>query len=241
MRDKRGMVILGTLFLAFVLLVLGAAQYRHVGAILLTVTVVIYLCVRRLGNEEAKRLSTRTTVRWRERIMIYLGRRTSVTEEVPVLIYGAGRRGKSILQELRENRALGLRSIGFVDDDPSLIGFTIKRVRVLGSSRDLAVILNSQKVSALIISSYKITGERLLPVMTICSTKRIPVLRGEFQLDRVSGVGLCGTRDTSDSREQSATGPEKINAPEPVPTVKETHGVGERLNHPVSSVQGVTR
>ena len=230
MRDKRGMVLLGTLFLAFVLFVLGVAQYRHVGAILMTVIVIIYLCVRRLSNEEAARLSTRTTVRWRERIMIYLGRRNSVTEEVPVLIYGAGRRGKSILQELRENRALGLRPIGFIDDDPSRIGFTIKRVRVLGSGRDLAVILNSQKVSALIISSYKITGERLLPVMTLCSQKRIPVLRGEFQLDRVSGVGIYSASDTSDSRDQSATVSEKINVPEPVPTVKET-----------SRLQGVTR
>ena len=241
MNDKRSMVILGTLFLAFVLFVLGVAQYRHVGAILLTVIVVMYLCVRRLGNEEAARLKTRTTLRWRERIMVYLGRRNSVTEEVPVLIYGAGRRGKSILQELRENRALGLRPIGFVDDDPSLIGFTIKRVRVLGSSRDLAVILNSQKVSALIISSYKITSERLLPVMTLCSKKRIPVLRGEFQLDRVSGVGLSGNRDTSDSRDQSATVPEKINAPGPAPMVKETSRCDERLNHQVSSVQDVTR
>ena len=241
MRDKRGMAILGTLFLAFVLFVLGVAQYRHVGAILLTVVFVMYLCVRRLGNEEAARLKIRTTLRWRERIMIYLGRRNTVPEEVPVLIYGAGRRGKSILQELRENRALGLRPIAFVDDDPSLIGFTIKRVRVLGSGRDLAGILNSQKVSALIISSYKITGERLLPVMTLCSQKRIPVLRGEFQLDRVSGVGLSGTRDTSDSRDQSATAPEKINAPELVPTVKETSRCGERLNHPVSAVPGVTR
>jgi len=228
------------LFLAFVLFVLGVAQYRYVGAILLTVIVVTYLCVRRLGNEEAARLKARTTLRWRERIMIYLGRRNSATEEVPVLIYGAGRRGKSILQELRENRALGLRPVGFVDDDPSLIGFTIKRVRVIGSGRDLAAILSLQKVSALIISSYKITGERLFPVMTLCSTKRIPVLRGEFQLDRVSGVGLSGTRDTSDSRDQIATVPEKINAPQPVPTVKETSRCGERLNHPASSVQGVT-
>src|SRR5207245_7199029 len=96
------------------------------------------------------------------------------------------------------------------------------RVRVHRSSRDLAVILNSHNVSGLIISSYKITGERLLPVMTLCSKKRIPVLRGEFQLDRVSGPGLSGTRDSSDSREQSAALPEKINAPGPAPAVKET-------------------
>src|SRR5207253_2249954 len=126
------------------------------------------------------------------RNLVHLGRRESVTEGAHVLIYGAGRRGASILQELMENRGLGLRPIGFLDDDRSLIGRMINRVRILGSSPELASILNSQKVSALIISSHKITAERLAHVMKLCSKQRIPVLRGEFQLDRVSGVRLSG-------------------------------------------------
>jgi FlaA1/EpsC-like NDP-sugar epimerase len=154
--------------------------------------------------------------------LVNLSGRHSMTDGVPVLIYGAGRRGKSILQELRDNRALCLRPIGFVDDDPSLIGFTRNRVRILGSSRNLAAILNSQKVSAVIISSYKITDEHLISVMSICSKQRIPVLRGEFQLDRVSRVWLSGTRDASDEREQSPTVPEKINAPGHSPVMKVT-------------------
>jgi FlaA1/EpsC-like NDP-sugar epimerase len=156
------------------------------------------------------------------KILLHLGRRNRVTEGVPVLIYGAGRRGKSILQELRDNRALGLDPIGFLDDDPDLTGLTINRLRILGSSGDLATVLNSQKVSALIISSHKITLEHLAPVMSICSKQRIPVLRGEFTLDRVSGVWLPGTHDTSDQMEQNATVPEKINAPGHSPTAKVT-------------------
>jgi UDP-GlcNAc:undecaprenyl-phosphate/decaprenyl-phosphate GlcNAc-1-phosphate transferase len=158
------------------------------------------------------------------KILVHLGRRDSVTQGPRVIIYGAGRRGQSILQELMENRALGLHPIGFLDDDLSLIGFTINRVRILGCGRHLPSILDSHKVSALIISSHKITAERLVPVMTICSKLRIPVLRGEFQLDRVSRVWLSGARDASDEREQSPTAPEKINAPGDSPVMKVSSG-----------------
>jgi len=47
-----------------------------------------------------------------------------------VLIIGAGKSGRSLLRELRETP--GERVVGFVDDDPSLIGRRITGVRVLG-------------------------------------------------------------------------------------------------------------
>ena len=146
------------------------------------------------------------------RNLVHLGRRESVIEGAHVLIYGAGRRGASILQELMENRGLGLRPIGFLDDDRSLIGFMINRVRILGSSHDIASILNSQKVSGLIISSHKITAERLAYVMKLCSKQRIPVLRGEFQLDRVAGIRPSGAHDTSDQSAQIPASPDNIYA-----------------------------
>jgi FlaA1/EpsC-like NDP-sugar epimerase len=196
-REKRGIVILGMSILALVLVV---AQYHRVGAILLTMMVVMYICVRRLDHEEIALLKTGTTLRWRDRIMIYLGRRNSVSEAVPVLIYGAGRRGKSILKELKDNQTLGLRPIGFVDDNPNLRDFTMHRVRILGVSHDIAAILNSQKVSAVIISTYKIRGERLTHVMSMCSKHRIPVLRGEFQLDRISRESHSDMDGTAEGR-----------------------------------------
>jgi FlaA1/EpsC-like NDP-sugar epimerase len=144
----------------------------------------------------------RLTAGWRERLTAYFGRRHTLNELVPVLIYGAGRRGKSILKELKDNRALGLHAIGLLDDNPDLMGLTINRVRILGSSRDLPTILGSQKVSALIISTYKITSERLVPVMNLCSEQRIPVLRGEFHLDRVSPVKLSALPESSNQKPQ---------------------------------------
>jgi len=145
-----------------------------------------------------------------------------VTEGAPVLIYGAGRRGEWISQELIENRGLGLHPIGFLDDDPYLSGSSINRVRILGSSRDLASILDSRKVSALIISSHKIAAECLVPLMGLCSKQRIPVLRGEFHLDRLSVVRLSGTREASAHRKHVAAVPGDIHVPGHSSTVEST-------------------
>jgi UDP-GlcNAc:undecaprenyl-phosphate/decaprenyl-phosphate GlcNAc-1-phosphate transferase len=147
------------------------------------------------------------------RILIHLRRRDSATEGPSIIIYGAGRRGQSILQELMENRGLSLHPIGFLDDDPSLRGFTINRVRILGASHDLSSILNCHKISALIISSHKISAERLIPVMTLCSEQRVPILRGEFQLDRLSILRRSGAHDASDEKQQIAEKPGKTYAP----------------------------
>ena len=45
------------------------------------------------------------------------------------------------------------------------MGLTINGLRVLGSSRDLAHLLDAWKISAVIVSSKKIGAERLAPVI----------------------------------------------------------------------------
>jgi UDP-GlcNAc:undecaprenyl-phosphate GlcNAc-1-phosphate transferase len=154
------------------------------------------------------------------KIVSHFGRRDSMTDRAHVLLYGAGRRGESILHELMENRALGLHPIGFLDDDPNLMGSTINRVRILGSSRDLDSILNSRKVSAVIIASHKISAERLVPVLNLCSKHRIPVLRGEFQLDRLPGVKSSDTREASVQRKHIKAVPGEIHVAGHSPPVR---------------------
>ena len=107
------------------------------------------------------------------------------TEGGHVLIYGAGRRGESIVRELA-GKALGLRPIGFLDDDPNLIGRTIDRVEVMGSSRDMARILTAHPIKAIIISSQKIGPERLVAAMNVCAKHQVPVLCGHFQSNALS-------------------------------------------------------
>jgi UDP-GlcNAc:undecaprenyl-phosphate GlcNAc-1-phosphate transferase len=106
------------------------------------------------------------------------------------LIYGAGQDGQLILRELLQNPRLGLRPIGFLDDDPSLHRRMVQRVPVLGSGEELKYVIDSQPVSALILSSSCLHGYRVYRAISICQERGIPVLRGDLQLLPVGTNGI---------------------------------------------------
>jgi UDP-GlcNAc:undecaprenyl-phosphate GlcNAc-1-phosphate transferase len=118
------------------------------------------------------------------RVLDY-ARQREVCKGGGVLVYGAGRGGQLILNELFQNTGLGLRPVGFLDDNPTLRGRTVNRVPVLGTSDDLASITKTRSISSLIISSTKITGDRLDKVINLCQERHITVLQGYLQLEPI--------------------------------------------------------
>lgn len=105
------------------------------------------------------------------------------------LIYGAGRCGQLVLRELLQNPQLGLRPIGFVDDDPRLRHRLVHRLRVVGSASELAALFDRWPVACLVIASDKIPPARLRQVLSICSAHQVPVMRAQFTLEP---IGLNG-------------------------------------------------
>jgi UDP-GlcNAc:undecaprenyl-phosphate GlcNAc-1-phosphate transferase len=99
------------------------------------------------------------------------------------LIYGAGRGGQLVLKELLQNQDVGLKPVGFIDDNPSLKGRTIDRVPVLGSSEDLASIIEDHPIAAVIVSSDKINGHRLEQIVRLCREGELTVLRGRLHIE----------------------------------------------------------
>ena len=135
-------------------------------------------------------------VRSTYRVLDYLRQCAHVTGE-PTLIYGAGRGGQLVLRELRQNPDLGLRPIGFLDDDTRLQGRVVHGIPVLGSITGLRSIIEAQPISYLIASSSKIKRERLGHMISICQERRIPMLQAHLKLEpvavepgRVNGVQL---------------------------------------------------
>ena len=94
-------------------------------------------------------------VRSTYRVLEYF-RPSESTASGTALIYGAGQNGQLILRELLRNPQLGLRPIGFLDDDPALHHRMVQRVPVLGSGEELKFVIDSQPVSALILSSSRL-------------------------------------------------------------------------------------
>jgi UDP-GlcNAc:undecaprenyl-phosphate GlcNAc-1-phosphate transferase len=100
-----------------------------------------------------------------------------------VLIYGAGDAGELLLRELRNNRELQLAPIGFLDDDPAKSGKVIHGLRVFGGNGDLGTVCAQHNVDEVVISSMKMTDERIQEVLRTCSEKQIAVKRMRITIE----------------------------------------------------------
>ena len=103
-----------------------------------------------------------------------------------VLIYGAGDAGELLLRELRNNRDLQLSPIGFLDDDPAKSGKVIHGLRVFGGNGDLSAVCSQHEIEEVVISSTKMTEERVHEVLRICSEKQITVKRMRITIEDLS-------------------------------------------------------
>jgi FlaA1/EpsC-like NDP-sugar epimerase len=123
--------------------------------------------------------------------------RPSKGDRVPrheVLIVGAGKGGQMVVRELRLNPALGGTAIGFVDDDPRKRGMRMNGgVKVLGSTDEIAPILDETAPDEVIIAIPSAPGTLRAKVVAACRERRIRVrtlptvfelLRGGVQLSK---------------------------------------------------------
>jgi FlaA1/EpsC-like NDP-sugar epimerase len=92
-----------------------------------------------------------------------------------VLIIGAGGGGQAVVSELRRNPALRSVPIGFVDDDPRKQGMRIGGLKVLGTTSQLARILDGAEPDEVIIAIPSAPGTMRQRVVTACRDRQIPV------------------------------------------------------------------
>jgi UDP-GlcNAc:undecaprenyl-phosphate GlcNAc-1-phosphate transferase len=102
-----------------------------------------------------------------------------------VLIYGAGDGGELLLRELRNNRELQLSPIGFLDDDPAKSGKVIHGLRVFGGNGDLGTVCAQHEVHEVVISSMKMTDERIQEVLQTCADRQITVRRMRITMEEL--------------------------------------------------------
>src|SRR5215213_2246705 len=105
-----------------------------------------------------------------------------------VLIYGAGDAGELLLRELRNNRELQLAPIGFLDDDPAKSGKVIHGLRVFGGNGDLGSVCTQHEIDEVVISSMKMTEERVEEVLRTCSEKQIKVKRMRITMEDLTSA-----------------------------------------------------
>ncbi|HEX7938954.1 MAG TPA: nucleoside-diphosphate sugar epimerase/dehydratase, partial [Gemmatimonadaceae bacterium] len=78
--------------------------------------------------------------------------------ESRALIAGAGNAGEMILKELMANVDLGIRPVGFIDDDKSKVGMRLGGLRVLGTLSQLEEVAQRERVDQVIIAMPRAAG-----------------------------------------------------------------------------------
>jgi FlaA1/EpsC-like NDP-sugar epimerase len=102
--------------------------------------------------------------------------RTGSRSARSVLIVGAGDGGRLVLREILRNRELGLRPLGFIDDDPRKRGLRIEGVRVRGNTQgDFPRILDQAEPDEVIIAIPSAPGTTRARVVRECRKRAIPV------------------------------------------------------------------
>ncbi|HSK62374.1 MAG TPA: hypothetical protein VK893_00985 [Pyrinomonadaceae bacterium] len=103
-----------------------------------------------------------------------------------VLIYGAGDGGELLLRELRNNRELNLSPVGFLDDDPAKGGKVIHGLRVFGGNGDLGTVCTQHEIHEVVISSMKMSDERIQEVLQVCADRQIIVKRMRITMEELN-------------------------------------------------------
>jgi len=92
-----------------------------------------------------------------------------------VLIVGAGDGGRLVLREIQRNPGLGLRPVGFVDDDPLKARLRIDGVQVLGATDALPRILDEAEPDEVTMAIPSASGTVRARVVRACRDRGIPV------------------------------------------------------------------
>jgi len=114
-----------------------------------------------------------------------------------LLIVGAGDGGRLVLREILRNPQLGLKPVGFVDDDPTKRSLRVDGVKVLGATGDLARILDEAEPDEVTIAIPSAPGILRANVVRACRDRGIPVrtLPTVFELLQTGGNFVRQVRD----------------------------------------------
>jgi len=102
----------------------------------------------------------------------------------PVLVIGAGKAGDMIVREIKHNPQVGMRVVGFVDDDPRKYGLYIQGIPVLGASRDIPSLVEHYGFRQAIIAMPTASGKVIRKVVRLCerSGVRARIIPGIYEL-----------------------------------------------------------
>ena len=116
-------------------------------------------------------------------IRSYVDRLRNARGSRRVLIYGAGDGGELLVRALLSDFHMGLRPVGFLDDDPQKRGRMIHGLKVLGPVEMLGEGKNTTEFDEIVISTNKIGAERTALLVRLTELTGIRTRKMRIALD----------------------------------------------------------
>jgi FlaA1/EpsC-like NDP-sugar epimerase len=113
-----------------------------------------------------------------------------------VLIAGAGDAGAMVVREIRRNPQLGMRPIGFLDDQPVKLGKHIYEIPVLGTLADLETVVEANRIDQVVVAMPKAGGAIVRTLFDACHRAGVEAraVPGMFELLE-GGVSVSRLRE----------------------------------------------
>jgi FlaA1/EpsC-like NDP-sugar epimerase len=160
-------IISGTLLLAFRFL-LGFTDFNLYQV---PVSVILIDTVLAFGGLLGLRVLRRFFYEFGEKNKVFTGKHR--TKRKAALLVGAGRMGATLVKELRGRRDAELEIRGLVDDDPRKKGGSVSGFKVLGTTHDIARLVDELAIKQVVIAVDDAKGMEIRRIMDIC--RAIPV------------------------------------------------------------------
>ena len=92
-----------------------------------------------------------------------------------VLVLGAGRLARQVLEQIELHRELGFRSVGVLSQTPKRVGTKLAGVEVIGTLRDLQKVLERQQVDQVLVALPSRAAHKLPRIMEVCADTTVDV------------------------------------------------------------------
>jgi FlaA1/EpsC-like NDP-sugar epimerase len=101
-----------------------------------------------------------------------------------VLLIGAGDAGNTVVKELQHRADLGVRVVGFIDDDPRKIRMSIQGVTVLGHTDRIPEIVATHAVDEAVITIANASSKDIRRIVEICQGAgiKVKIVPGLFEM-----------------------------------------------------------
>jgi sugar transferase (PEP-CTERM system associated) len=121
---------------------------------------------------------------WHACLRLYLGARTPT---VNLLVLGTGTLAREAVREILRHPELGIKVVGFVDDNPELVGVSIVNPKVIGLYQDLPKIIANDKIDHIVVGLKDRRGKLPIKELLDFKTRGVVVEDATTFYERVVG------------------------------------------------------